>query len=337
MPLFTTIEELKPYGAPANLAIEMATFYPSCRHIEETILVTEIGRPLYKDLLAAYNASITNTPTPLPEPFVALIHEVRKALAPLAMLHYKNSVMVQMSEAGAVEKSGENAMNVRLWVNSLHTETMEREGYAALDNLLAFLDEHKADYPTWTNSDAFTQYKALLLQTTSEFNAEVNIASSRRLFRSLAPAIKFVEAQAIKKNIGTALYNRLVAGKTAGDLTAEEKEVLTMLISAIANFTIAQSNLPFSISTGGAFILSSAQGNSGQNFDRNAPGIADVKELKAQHHRIAQTYLEDAIDYLNKTASDSILPEYYNSPLYSNPNTTVSKDINEDLKNIFAL
>src|ERR1041385_3864157 len=122
MPLITTIEELKLFNAPANLGIVEDTFLPCFAHVEETVLRPELGKLQYKELLESYNASIKTPPTGLSGRLKSLLAETRKVIAPLGILHYKNSILSQISDAGSVERSTEAAQPVRMWVNSLQTD-----------------------------------------------------------------------------------------------------------------------------------------------------------------------------------------------------------------------
>lgn len=320
MPLITKIEELKEYNAPANLGIAMDSFFPSCKFIEKKILKPVIGTDLYDVLTDAYEASILeSSPVELTEPMADLLAEVRAMLAPLSILHYKHSTLSILSDAGSTERSLEKGEPVRMWVNNLQSDTLFNEGMDAIDMLLTFLEENKGDYPDWVQSDAYTEFHQFLMQNTKEFDDEVKIGSSRRLFKALRPDIKFAELQVIKKNIGADLYNRLLTGRKEDSLTQDEIELLAMIQPVTANFAMAHSALPVEVDNDGVFSLFTSSEFSGFKSSKKAPDADELERMRKNYYRRAQVYLDDLITHLNTTATEDLFPEYFSSELYDDP------------------
>lgn len=337
MPLITTIQELKEVSAPANLGIEITTLSPSLEHIERTVLIPEIGRVLYDTLKAAYVASLAPTNTALPAELAALLPHCRRVIAPLAMVHYKNSVLSGISDAGATEKSLENSIPVRMWVNSLQDATLSEEGTAAIESLLDFLTAHKDDYPEWVDSEAYTEHTELLVNTVKLFNSEVNINRSHRLFRQLRSDIKYAEQMVIITNIGDDLYQRLLEGREASDLTTIEKRLLKMIMPVVCNYAIANSPLPVEYGSDGAVSLFTSNDTTGQKNSRKAPDEKTMRLNRERFTRKAVHYLDKLTAWLNATATASVLPEYFNSPLYVAPTTAPLPDSNDSYNSIFTL
>lgn len=336
MALITTIEELKDYNTPANLGIDMITFLPSVNTTERNYLIPEIGKELYATLTNAYEDSIAPVPSGLlTAELEELLEYCRRVVAPLAMVHYKAMIMAQVSDGGAQEKALEGSMPVRMWVANLQTETLFTEGMAAIDSLLVFLEENQADYAEWTASDAYTEFKEFLLQTTKEFDDEVKISGSRKFFKALRPDIKYAELQILIKHIGVDFYDRLLAGKKDGSLTTEEKTALKNIYPVIANYAIANTALAIEHGNDGTYKIFTQQEYSGKN-SKQPPSEGAIEKLKANHQRRGQQYLHDLLIYLNKKATAVVFPEYYSSDYYTDPNAAAPQDINETLTKSFS-
>ena len=261
---------------------------------------------------------------------------VRKVLAPLGILHYKNSVLTQISDGGAQERNTDAANPVRMWVNNLQSATLFEEGMRAIDLLLAFLEDNKGDYPDWANGDSFTQYKEFLLQTTDQFQEEVNIGYSRRFFRAMRSNIKFVETQIIKKVIGPDFYNRLVQCQIDDSYTQDELNALAAIYPVVANFAIANSSIGIELGSDGGYMVSSQSQNSGFKVDKKPIDLPQLEMLKKNHRERGQTYLDDLIAFLNSKASSTVYPLYFNSSYYTNPAGQEPVDINKDLRHTYA-
>ncbi len=340
MPLYTNIEtELKPYCSGVSLSLQIADIAASRDFVERQYIKKEIGADMFNTLQAAYTASIADTPVDMSNELQALWEQVMAALGPLSVWHFAGANAAELGSAGARERDAEDGNGARLWVSKLQRDTLYEQGMNELDNLLAFLDENKADYDDWANSTAYINLKKNLLQTTAEFNEAVNINNSRRLFKALKPAIKQVEFLTIRRYIGEGMYNRLVTAMQDGDATTQEAHVRNLLLPAIANMAFALCSLPIEAGTDGVYMLSSGAADNG-TATKTTPADNVLFELKRAHQVSGMQYLNEAVDYLNKTATDSILSEYFESPLYADPNKSGYSDLknnNDNLTTVFAL
>lgn len=336
MPLITKIEELKTYNAPANLGVEESTMLPAFRHIESTFILPELGQEQYDALLAAYEASLPPTNTAMSNALADLLDAVRKALAPLGILHYKNSVIQQISDAGSVERAGDNAIPVRMWVNNLQSETLFTEGMRELDALLKFLETNKSYFPLWTAGTGYSQFKEFILQTTDEFDNEVKINGSRKFFKALRPDVKYAEEMFLLQHIGEDFYNRLKEARTDDTLTSEETEVLKKIFPAVANFAMANTALLIQRGNDGVYTIYSESEFSGNKNSKRPPSDAQLAADKEFHERRAKQYMDKLLTHLNANASDTVFPEYFNSDKYTDPTTAATPDINESLTKTFT-
>ncbi len=327
MSLITTIEEMKTYCAAASLAADEDNFQTSVQHVEEMYLVPEIGQELYDEITEAYNESIDPSPTVLTTEQAALLAACRKVVAPLAMVHYKNSVIAQISEAGAVEKNAESGSQVRLWVNKLQTDTLKEQGMRAIEPLLRFLETNASDYPTWEASTAYTVYRSRLMRSADEFNDFVFINKSRQLFRGLSPDINDAE-NAIKLSIGTEFYEELLTAKNDNDLSTEEAFAVGLALKYIANAAIGNSALLFEQTKSGALVSSANMEMSEARLTIREALAGMQTSLKIAHARKATAALDSLMNFLQTTASNSIFQTFFDSDKYSTETTDQVDEFN---------
>ena len=329
MSLITTIEEMKTYCAAASLAADEDNFQTSVQHVEEMYLVPEIGQELYDELTEAYNESIDPSPTALTAEEAALLAACRKVVAPLAMVHYKNSVIAQISEAGAVEKNAESGSQVRMWVNKLQTETLMEQGFRAIEPLLRFLETNKADYPTWAGSSAYTLFNGVFCRSADEMNDYVFINKSRQFFRSLAPDLRESET-ALAMTIGEEFYEELLANREDGSATTEELKVIILGNKYVSHAAIANSTLVFEQTKSGAVRLFAETETAAERLTLREAMAARQKEFKQAHARKATMALDNLMNYLQTTASNSVFQTFFESDKYSTETTDSLDEFNAD-------
>jgi hypothetical protein len=339
MALYTNIAtELKPYCTGVTLGISIDTIAPSRDYVERKYIKKALGAAQLEAIAAAYEDSIAPTPTAMSSAEQALWEAIMAALAPLSVWHFAGVNATEITDKGQSERATEDTTPIRLWVSNLQRNTLYEQGMTDLDNLLAFLDENKSDYPDWVAGTGYTGLKNNLVQTTANFDEYVHINGSRSFFQRMKPSIKKVEYITIRKAISEEFYNRLIEGLQQDDLTATEQAVINKLIPAVAHMAFADCDLPIERGDDGVFMLSNTAGNDTQN--KNLPSESVLQAIKRDHYNTGKIYLNEALDYLNKTATASILPEYYESAQYEDPTATGYGDVgynNDDLKTIFSL
>lgn len=342
MALITKIEqEFKPNCPGITVGIKYASIAPSIAYIEKNFIKKELGPAQYEALHTAYLASIaTPTPTAMSSDEQALWNACVAALAPLSAWHYAGANAAELSDGGQRERaSNDEGSGARLWVSNLQRDTWYAQGMKEIDNLLAFLDENKTDYPDWVAGTGYAGLKSNLLQTTEQFNEHVHINDSRSFFKKLKPCIKQVEFLTIRKYISAELYARLIEGLKADDLEDEEQAVIDLLIPAIAHLTIGECKLPLEMGDDGIYQISSTAADNGAK-NKNAVSESVLQAKQREHYATGKQYLNEAVDYLNKTATDSLLAEYYESSLYEDPAGSTYGNLkhnNGDLNTVFSL
>ena len=331
--LITEIEsEFKLYCTGITVGVKIESIAPSIAYIEKHFIKKELGKEQYDALVAAYESTMSAEQT-------ALWEEVAAALCPLAAWHYAGANAAELSDAGQRERNAEDGNGARLWVSNLQRDTWYEQGMTAIDSLLAFLDENKDDYPDWVSGSGYAGLKSNILQTTEQLNTYVFINESRRFFKMLKPSIRQVEFLNIQPAISKAFYDRLIAGLKADDLTDEEQEAIDKLIPAVAHLAFSECKFPVELGTDGVFQISSSAGDNGSKT-KTLPDDSILADVKRKHFYTGKQYLNEAVDYLNKTASNSVFAEYFGSTVYEDPtgdDYSNLKNNNGDLDTIFSL
>lgn len=332
--LITNIEtEFKLYCTGITVGVKIASINPSIAFIEKQYIKKELGKEQYDALLAAYEDDSMDAAQ------TALWKEVAAALCPLAAWHFAGANSTQLSDSGQRETTSDEASGARLWASNLQRDTWFNTGMTAIDSLLSFLDENKADYDLWVAGSGYAGLKANILQTTEQLNTYVHINESRRFFKMLKPSVRQVEFLNIQPAISKAFYDRLIAGLKAGDLTTEEQAAVDLLIPAIAHMAFSECKFPIEMGDDGVFQISSTAQDNGSKSKTN-PNESVLADMKRQHYATGKQYLNQALDYMNKTATASILSQYFESPLYEAPTNSDygdRKDNNSSLDCVFQL
>lgn len=340
MALITKIvEEFKPNCSGITVGIKIASIAPSIAYIEKNFIKKELGTAQYDALITAYNLSVQPSPTAMSAANQALWNACVVALAPLSAWHYAGSNASELSDAGQRESAADGWSGARLWVSNLQRDTWYAQGMKELDNLLTFLDENKDDYALWVAGTGYAGLKSNIMQTTTQFNEQVCINDSRSFFKKLKPTIKQVEFLTIRKYISATLYARLIEGLKEDDLTDQEQAVIDLLIPAIAHLTIGECKLPLEMGDDGVYQVSSTAADNGTKT-KNAVNESVLQAKQREHYATGKQYLNEAVDYLNKTATASILSEYFESSLYEDPTASGYGDLkhnNDELTTICSL
>src|SRR5690606_29491911 len=109
-------------------------------------------------------------------------------------------------------------------------------GHTAMDRLLAVLEKNKTIFPTWAESEQYTESKELLVSNTKTFNDCYTIYDSRQTYLALKPAMRQVEDQFLY----TFLCPELITFLEEGEPSGVQLQLKKYLQKAIVAFTIAK-------------------------------------------------------------------------------------------------
>ena len=301
-------------AASINVSNSIENWFPYIDEAQETFIKPVLGDVLYDQLQGAMNPD-DHAPEvrPIDGRLVDLLAKIRKPLALYALWLGADEFGVSISSQGIqVIESPTHKTAPQYRVQNLK-ENWIRRANTSLDLILKFLDEHKEDYPGYEPQDA-----DLFIRGTLEFNSEVDIRESRRVFVSLKPIIRSVEKKYIRPTLSAELFDELKAAWQSGeDFTTSQIALLDLIRPALAHLTMARALLEISIDILDWGIFDTA-GNTFANVSSKQASNKDRISIMAEaNQRDGESELKALQQYLDETASEDVYPAYFHSTRYA--------------------
>ena len=301
-------------AASINVSNSIENWFPYIDEAQETFIKPVLGDVLYNQLqdLIALDPIPPDDGTTI-DKLAELLTMLRKPLALYALWLGADEFGVSISSQGIqVIETPTHKTAPQYRVQNLK-ENWIRRANTSLDLVLKFLDEHKEDYPGFDPQDA-----DLFIRGTLEFNSEVDIRESRRVFVSLKPIIRSVEKKYIRPTLSTELFNELKnAWKSDDELTTAQLVLLDLIRPALAHLTMARALLEISIDILDWGIFDTA-GNTFANVSSKQASNKDRISIMAEaNQRDGESELKALQQYLDETASEDAYPAYFHSTRYA--------------------
>lgn len=307
MALITTTTEMRNY-LRMDLSEKEASWLPFVGPATEKYIRQVLGDVLLAALEVDYITDNHNAE------LAALLPYVQAPLAKFTLLLAVPNLDLNISEGGfTVRSTPQQAPASRERVIALQ-ESLEKQGWDAIETLLRFLEENVDDYSTWEASDAYTMAIRNLVNSAREFDKIYNIGQSRILFNRFRNNLDDVDLLIIKRAISAAMFDALMTEIKAGSISTANQKILPLLQRAEVYYAIAENPDKSKYEGIGVEINTT--------FMRNDTDIAKYK---------AGQYLSDALAIM-KAASDDY-PEYRDSAEYLAP---VTRFENEETNGIFV-
>lgn len=307
--LITSSAQLREHitNLQSNLTFELIK--PSIETAEELVAAL-IGLDVYEFLHE----------NPTEEVPAGLLRKAQRAIALVGYQESQLNFLTQFGNAGLTRFLPKDAEKLSMWETDIMLADAARKADNALEGLMAYLDRHKSELPVWTNSTTYADINRLLIPSLSVLREAVpEAAASYRLFQALRPYIPRSENDYIAGVLGDGLYQKLKTAMANNDiLTDAEGAVLCRSRLVLGPMTLYDA-LPFlavRFFGDGIRIISSFKGLK----DEKAVDSNKIDDLRVELLKRAEKAKGDLITYLNKTASADILPEYFTSGLYRDPN-----------------
>jgi len=300
-------------AASINVSNSIENWFPYIDEAQETFIKPVLGDVLYDQLQGAMNPDDhASEARPIDGRLVDLLAMIRKPLALYALWLGADEFGVSISSQGIqVIESPTHKTAPQYRVQNLK-ENWIRRANTSLDLVLKFLDEHTEDYPGYDPQDA-----DLFIRGTLEFNSEVDIRESRRVFVSLKPIIRSVEKKYIRPTLSAELFDELkVAWKSDDDLTSSQIALLDLIRPALAHLTMARALLEVSIDILDWGIFDTA-GNTFANVSSKQASNKDRISIMAEaNQRDGESELKALQQFLDEMASEEVYPAYFHSTRY---------------------
>jgi len=300
-------------AASINVSNSIENWFPYIDEAQESFIKPVLGNVLYdqlQDLMALDPVPPDDGTTEAN--LVKLIEMIRKPLALYALWLGADEFGVSISSQGIqVIETPTHKTAPQYRVQNLK-ENWIRRANTSLDLVLKFLDEHTEDYPGYDPQDA-----DLFIRGTLEFNSEVDIRESRRVFVSLKPIIRSVEKKYIRPTLSAELFDELKnAWKSEDDLTPSQIALLDLIRPALAHLTMARALLEVSIDILDWGIFDTA-GNTFANVSSKQASNKDrIFIMVEANQRDGESELKALQQFLDEMASEEVYPAYFHSTRY---------------------
>lgn len=243
-------EEIKKYIS-VNVSLELNTVKPYITQAERKYIKRLLGTAQYNELVEFYNSGSgsgigSGSGSGLGEQIASsaklteLLEMVQLPLINLACYLGFDLLVTKVSNQGAYRTETDKQKGLYQYQEVSLRNTFKASGFDALDDLLAYLEENKDDFPNWKNSSEYTSTKLYLINSTAEFDEIYPINESRLVFMILQKFMRLVENAEIVALLGRELFNEIKLQISAGDLSAANEIILIHLKTALAFLTVSR-------------------------------------------------------------------------------------------------
>lgn len=259
----------------------------------EIELVKILGDDLYSELLAYYEAGNNDV-----EELNALIIPVQRPLVYFGFVEGFDILNVSIGNNGITVAESTGMAPASKNRTDAAKQNMIDLAYKNVELLLRFLETNKANYPGWTESEAYSEQTEFLISNALMFDDYFRINKSRLTYLNNLAHMREAEKFDIAPKISDDLLLELKTQSLAGTLSAANLKIIGDVKSAIAFFTVFK--------------------NSGNKAQENT----------------ALNYIGLVQRYLNEHADD--YPTFKNSSVYVEPKV-FERYVNEGGNSFFVM
>jgi hypothetical protein len=299
-------------AASINVSNSIENWFPYIDEAQESFIKPVLGDLLYDQLQTAMIPAAPESEEGFSDNLTTLLEMIRKPLALYALWLGADEFGVSISAQGIqVIETPTHKTAPQFRVQNLK-ENWIRRANTALDLVLKFLDEHRTDYPGYVGQDP-----SLLIRSTLEFNGEVDIRESRRVFVSLKPVIRSIEKKYIRPTLSLQLFDELKSAiKSNEGLSKGLTDLLDLIRPALAHLTMARALLEISIDVLDWGIFDTA-GNTFSNVSSKQASNQDRISMMAEaNQKDGESELKALQQFLDESASEELYPDYFHSTRY---------------------
>jgi|GEM_PF-2545092 len=330
--LLKDVNDLRVHlGRAINRATQDEFLTPFIQLAQDEFILPAIGSAMLDELDTQYNSTDSTALTPANR---KLLTQLQRPLAWYAYTAYLPFAIGNDGDNGLQEQGTDKTQPVRIGVLDKRQRQSVENAANALETALLFLDFHRADYPTWTASDAYKATRLLFIRSASMLTAHLpQSARSYRLFLTLQPYLLRAEVNNILPVLGVDQYTELKAYQQTNFIVPEMETLLDWIRPALASQAYADAlfHLNVTQTAGGALRILS-------DFDGiyNAKAVSDdlLQTARSEARAEATRRLKTLKTFLTKNADQ--YPTYKNSPAGQAPNPFDLPD-NSSYKGIFRM
>jgi hypothetical protein len=304
--LFANITELKTIlGGAINTSVELDSLSPAFHAAIYNHLVEWISEAFWDEFKTAYDADTLSAEQ------TALLPYLQRPLAKLAMYEYQQIGTVQFTESGLNRIETETHKSAYRYQENAYSNFMLLNGYEDLERLLVYLETNKADFATWTGSDAYTRNRSLFITYASEFRRAYGKQVSRYVFEIMRPVMSDIETFAVLPLLGEDQFADLKAKILAGTTSSEEDELHNRIIRAVANYAMEESLKRELVQHDGNKVVQLESSILQSNTTKRVPDSSHLDVTIRHSHEFANRHLSYVKEYLDNNLDTFTLYSAY--------------------------
>lgn len=313
--IFTDTTELRGY-VNVSEGLNFEVIKPDIERTEKQILKRFLGAEQYDELVAEFELNIEDI-SGMEGRLQDLLYMAREAVALLSVGRAADILQVQISDSGIQMVSSAEYKQAFAWMKHDAKSYLMQYGYAAIDQILSYMEANVDDFPLWAESSAYTLNKQFLVNSAADFQQYYNINESRLTYLALQSTMRRVEAFNIAPQIGAAFFAEIKAQIASNALSEDNQLLMQWLAPACALYTMERGylELPLLLTESGV-VLNFTKAFQGDNNKESQP--VDHQRLLVQQRVCktdADTYMKLCLDYLRANASETRYETFYTSAL----------------------
>ncbi|GAB3937005.1 DUF6712 family protein [Larkinella terrae] len=300
--------QLKAVLGGIQKTMQWPTWQPFVEQAELKYIIPAIGDELYEEL------SALSSPTGR---FVRLLKHLQIATAYYAYFIGLPQMVSTMGDGGVSVSNPAQAQPMGKWLYVSMKKDIIANANRALEDALFYLESYEADFTIWKQSAAYSMTHGSFLHSATELTRYFPHAQkSRRLYLAQRDYIRKAEDFFLQPLLGKPFAEDLKAKLVDAtySFTEEETHALQLIRFALANESFRES-IPFLNITEDWRLLAETDGITNEDYLPSGRR----EELALQAGKEAEKFAGLLKNYLDQTASPTVLAAYYNSPAYTPP------------------
>jgi hypothetical protein len=330
MSFFTDIDQFKEF-VPISREVDsdFTKLPPQIAIAEKQYISGEIGKAFLDELRLAF------TDDDETEFQTAARKILQRCLANFTVALFIPKHKVQIDSQGVRVTDDNDRKDAKPYDTNESIKAFERDGWAALEELLEYLEENQTEFQTWSESPESTLFKRSFIRTCRELENATGLRVSRRLFKKIKPHIARHERSTIISITGIEQSTLFIGQFVSGDYEPGTELAIPEIQSIVGNGALcdALTLLPVEFSEEG-ITVSGNTSNSNMVRSKTAANDTQLKEMKLQLNLIFEES-KGALSKVLHTYVD-LFPVFAASPAYS-PDTTGNGFDNPEGTSVFMM
>ena len=316
--LLKNATDIKANFSDVNENVNFASWKSDINIAEKQDIIPYISQAFYDELDAEYNSDSLS-----PENATLMTGFIQPCLAFYAAKRYVMKGSAEIGERTGISNTDQLAALTAEEIKMLKMSYTDSADIL-LEAMLTFLEENKADYPTWASSTAYTEERTLFIRNATELNEWISIGTgnaNRRLYLKLKSELRNAE-KLLERNISKDFFADLKAKHIAGTLTADEQTVIDLAKPFLASLAMSKALNTFAKYWQYLFF--------GGELDKDR-----IKMLQTEYKERSEERTAELLSYLNNNAT--LFPLFLASDNYTAPQDADYTARDNSTSNVFIV